>query len=264
LLVGRELARAIGLRVPQRGSSDKEKDASEKSPTRLTLEGQTVRVFTVSGIVDATSSLWSAKALVMDIDEAASLFGESDHVSDVCLYTRPGYATSVAEAVQRLEPRFRVQTKALVRNYVMHGMTLREGVFTVLLALALALAIPTFAILTYLGATPRRREIGLLKAEGWQTADVLEMVALENAIVSVLSASTALLLALVWVKALRAPLIAPVFIAELPLFPAMRIPAQFLPLPLVLSLLFSLVVTMTGSIYSTWRTAVTRPAEVMK
>ena len=41
--------------------------------------------------------------------------------------------------------------------------------------------------MTWLGYAPRRREIGLLKADGWRTADVLEMVALESLIVSIIS-----------------------------------------------------------------------------
>jgi ABC-type lipoprotein release transport system permease subunit len=248
VLVGREVARGRGLRP---GST-------------LVLEGDTIRLFKVSGVTAATSSLWSARTVVIDLEEAAIVFGEAGHVSDVCLYTRAGYETLVAEAAGRLDRRYRIQTQDLVRAYVARGMTLREGIFTVLFALALALAIPSFAVMSYLGQVPRRREIGLLKAEGWRTADVLEMVALENVIVSLLAAGGAGLLALLWVKALGAPLIAPFLIAELPLFPQMEIPSRFLPIPALLALAFSLAVTMTGSIYSTWRTAAVRPAEVLR
>ena len=71
-------------------------------------------------------------------------------------------------------------------------------------------------------------------------------------------------LAVIWVRVLRAPLIASFFLAELPQFPGMAIPARFLPLPPLLALMFSLVVTMTGSIYTTWRTAIARPVEVLR
>lgn len=248
VLIGHELARATGFGVG----------------TTITLEGHSIRLFEISGVVSSTSSLWSASAVVCDLPEARLVFGEEEHYSDICLYTRPGYAGLVAEAVERLDRRFRVQTKELVEAYVFRGMTLREGIFTVLAALALALAIPSFAICTYLGHTPRRREIGLLKAEGWSTADLLEMVALENVLVSLLAAGTSLLAALVLVQGLRAPLVASFFLAELPAFPAMRIPSSFAPLPAILAFVFSLVVTMSGSIYSTWRTATARPAEVLR
>ena len=248
VLIGHELARSLGLTPGM----------------QIALEGETIRLFTISGVVASTSSLWSAKTIVCDLKEAAIVFNEHEHVSDVCLYTRPGYDALVAETVERIDPRYRVQTQALVSGYVMRGMTVREGVFTVLFALALGLAIPSFAIMTFLGHTPRRREIGLLKAEGWRTVDVLEMVGFENLIVSLLVAVGSLLLAMFWVRILRAPLIAPFFLADLPAFPDMNIPASFSPIPPLLALMFSLVVTMTGSIYATWRTAITRPVEVLR
>jgi ABC-type lipoprotein release transport system permease subunit len=249
VLVGHELARAAGL-APGR---------------RLMLEtALSSRVYTVAGIFTAQSTPWSARIVVCDLADAAILFDEADSVSDVVLTTRPGYAASVAEAVKELEPRLRVHTRDFVRQYVLRGMHQREGAFTVLAALALALAIPSFALFTFLGSVPRQREIGILKAEGWRTADVLEMVALENLLVSLIAAGGAVCLAALWVRGLRAPLVAPFFLPELPAFPEQAIPARFAPLPLVLALVFSLSVTMTGSLFATWRTAIRRPAAALR
>jgi ABC-type lipoprotein release transport system permease subunit len=248
VLIGCELARAVGLAPGM----------------HVGLESDSIRLFTVSGVLDGTAALWSAKAIVIDLEEAAILFGESAHVSDVCLTTRPGYEARVAEAIQRADPRVRVQTQSLVDAYVQRGMTLREGVFTVLFALALALAIAAFAVVSWLGRTPRRREIALLKSEGWTTLDVLALVAFENLLVSLLAAGAALLAAELWVGVLRAPLIAPFFLPDLSLFPRMEIPTRFTPLPALLAFLFSVTVTMSGSVLATWRTASARPAEVLR
>jgi ABC-type lipoprotein release transport system permease subunit len=248
VLVGCELARSLGL----------------APGAHVALEADTLRVFEVSGIVDGTAALWSAKALLCDLAEAQEVFGEREHVSDVCLYTRPGYAELVAQSVPRLDARFRVQTRSLVEAYVQRGMTLREGVFSVLLALVIAVAIPAYAITTWLGHAPRRREIALYKVEGWATVDVLELVFFENLLVSLAAAATALLIALIFVRALNAPLIAPFFLPDLPLVPEVRVPARFTPLPAVAAFVLSAAVTMTGSIWSTWRTAVARPSEVLR
>ena len=248
VLVGCELAREVGLAPGM----------------RVGLESDSIRLFTISGVLDGTASLWSAKAIVVDLEEAAIVFGESDHVSDVCLTTRAGYEARVAEAIQRREPRIRVQTQGLIDSYVQRGLTLREGVFTVLFALMLALAIAAFAVVSWLGRTPRRREIAVLKSEGWTTVDVLVLVAFENLLVSLLAAGAALLAAQLWVGVLRAPLIAPFFLPDLTLFPGIRIPTQFTPLPALLAFLFSVTVTMSGSLLATWRTASTRPGEVLR
>ena len=248
VLVGCELAQELGL-VPG---------------MKIGLESDLLRLFTISGIVDGTSSLASAKAVICDLDEAALLFGETAVVSDVCLYTRAGYAEPVAATAQRIDPRLRVQTRALIEGYVERGMTRRAGMFTLLVALALLLAIAAFATVAYFGTTPRRRAIAVLKSEGWTTSDVLTMVAFENLLVSVATAGVALLLALIWVRALGASLIAPFFLPDLPFFPQIHVPARFTPLPALLAFLFSLVVTMSGSIAATWRTAITRPAEALR
>lgn len=80
VLVGCELARKVGL-----------------SPgMHVGLESDSIRLFTISGVLDGTASLWSAKAIVVDLEEAQILFGESAHVSDVCLATRAGYEARVA------------------------------------------------------------------------------------------------------------------------------------------------------------------------
>jgi ABC-type lipoprotein release transport system permease subunit len=248
VLIGCELARVLDSKV---GAT-------------IALESDSIRLFKVTGVMRSTSSLWSAKAIVCDLGEAAQVFGDAEHVTDVCLYTRAGYGELVADAAARLDPHLRVQSKPFVAKYVEHGMARREGIFTALFAFALALAIPAFAVLTYMGHSPRRREIGLLKSEGWSTFDVLEMVALENVLVSLLAAASALAIALFWLEVLRAPLIASLFVAELPAFPDIAIPSRFTPVPALLALVFSIVVTMTGSIYTTWRTSIARPADVLR
>ncbi|MBT8484108.1 MAG: ABC transporter permease [Phycisphaerales bacterium] len=248
VLVGRVLADELGLRP---GS-------------RIALEGATSRVFTVAGIIDGTAALWSAKAVTCDLEEAAIVFGLRDHVTDACLDTRPGYADEVADAIEQWDEPLRVQTRTLVKTYVTRGMTIRGGLLALLCLVVLAGAIPAFAVTTYLGHVPRRREVALLKAEGWRTADVLEMVALENALVSFVAAGLAITLAWLWVRGLGAPIIAGFFLTDLPAFPEMRIPARFLPVPALLAIAFSLVVTMTGSIYTTWRTATARPGTALR
>jgi ABC-type lipoprotein release transport system permease subunit len=248
ILVGSEIARLARLSPGQ----------------QLVLEGDIARVFTVAGVIAPATSYWSTRAMVCELEEAAALFGERRLYSDVCLYTRPGYGGLVAESILQMSRRYRVQTKELVRHYVLRGMRLRGGFFTALGAFTLALAVPSFAILTSLGQTARRQEIGLLKAEGWRTLDVLEMVALENVIVSVLSAALALLLSVAWVRGLGVPGLGSFFLPDRPLEGSAHVPARFLPMPLLLALAFSLAVTMPGSLLTTWRTATIPPAEVLR
>jgi ABC-type lipoprotein release transport system permease subunit len=248
VLVGRELARALGL----------------APGATVALEAGEIRLFMVAGVAGSTASLWSAKAIVCDLAEAQRVFRDAAHVTDACLYVRAGYEELVADSIRRLDRRFRVQSRELVAAYVGRGATLREGLLTALFALALALAIPSYAVIARAGVSPRRREIGLLKTVGWSTADVLEMVAVEAVLVALASAALALLVALAWVDWLGAPLIGPLLVADLPAFPAMHVPSRFLPLPATLAFVFALTVTSAASIPAAWRTAVARPIEALR
>jgi len=54
------------------------------------------------------------------------------------------------------------------------------------------------------------------------------------------------------------------FISETGLLPDFTVPSRFLPLPLCFAFLLALILTMTGSLYNTWRCAVTEPAEAIR
>lgn len=248
ILVGQSIARLAGLAAGQ----------------RVVLESDSAVVFNVAAVMAAPASYWSARAILCELDEAARLFGDPSCYTDVCLHTRPGQAGLVAERVRRIHSRYRVQTRSLVRHYILEGLTLRSGVFPVLGAWALVLALPLFAVTSFQGLVVRRREIGLLKAEGWTTWEVLEMVALENLVVSLASAGVALLAALVWVDVLGAPLLGAYFLPDWPLEGERPVPARFLPAAPVLAVAFSLAVTMPGSLLATWRTAIISPSEAIR
>ena len=49
----------------------------------------------------------------------------------------------------------------------------------------------------------RRKEIGLMKAMGWHTFEVLEMTAFENFLLALSGSLGAVLMALVWIKLLN-------------------------------------------------------------
>jgi ABC-type lipoprotein release transport system permease subunit len=81
---------------------------------------------------------------------------------------------------------------------------------------------------------------------------------------SVLSACLALVTAFVWIRVLNGFLIAQFFIGEPGLMPAFPMPARFVPIPVFVSFLLSLALTMAGSLYNTWRMAATPAAETMR
>ncbi|MBI4848568.1 MAG: FtsX-like permease family protein [Nitrospirae bacterium] len=222
------------------------------------------KMYHVSGIFDAQSGIWASNLVLMSIDDAVSVFEMEDFATDIGLYVRPGYEAAVSKGLQKMNPFFRIQTKGLVRTYIERGFNMKGGIFAALYVLAFALTIPAILVTSGFGLSGRRKEIGILKATGWQTHEVLEMVFFENIMLALISAPSALVLSFVWIKLFNAPFIAPLFIPGAGSIPPFPVPSRFMPLPFVFSFFFALLLTMTGSIYSTWRAAIVSPAEAMK
>jgi len=240
---------------------------------RFSLSVNPSKLFRVAGIFDSSATIWSANLILMSFEDASEFFRMEGKATDILIYTRPGYAPFLAKEIQekmgisnpdQMEPPLRVQDKPLVRRYFQRGFNYKAGVFTALYTVAFALAIPALLIVSGFGQTERRKEIGVIKATGWQTQEVMEMVALENLIISLTSAPLAILFAMVWLKWFNGAFIAQFFIAEIGLMAPFSVPSRFLLLPCFLAFLFTIVLTMIGSLYSTWKTATVPPVEAMR
>ena len=225
--------------------------------------------FTVVQLLSPTLSLWSSSMIVINFHDAEQLFKRPGYASELLIYCRPGTADSIAERLSsigkpwEMVPPLRIQTKKLVRQYVGRGFDIQSGLFAMLYVTAFGLAIPALLILSGFGRGIRRREIGILKATGWQTLDVLEVTCMENFFLALTGSSLAILLAVIWLKLGNGIGIAPLFISGSGWVPDFPIPARFMPMPALLSFLFGLSLTMVGTIIPTWRAAVTPPLTTM-
>ena len=223
--------------------------------------------FTVVGIFASENSMWSSNLIYMSLEDAGELFRMKGMATDFLVYAKPKQSPVVSIYLQmenQKEPPIRIQSREVVTSYFLKGFESRAGIFTAFYLAAFALAIPLVFILTGLGWSERRKEIGTLKAVGWQTLDVMEVILLENIFVSVLAACLAFIAAFAWIRGLNGFLIAQFFLGEPGLVPAFPVPARFVPIPAFLSLLLALVLTMTGSLFNTWRLAATPAAETMR
>jgi ABC-type lipoprotein release transport system permease subunit len=223
--------------------------------------------FTVVGVFSSECSMWSASLIYMSLDDAGDLFRMRGMVTDFLIYAKPKQSAVVSIYLQlenQKDPPIRIQSRELVNSYFQKGFESRAGVFTAFYLAAFAMAIPLVLILTGLGWTERRKEIGTLKAVGWQTLEVMEVVLWENIFVSILSACLALIAAFLWIHAFNGFFVAQFFIGDAGIMPAFPVPARFMPVPAFISFLLAFTLTMTGSLYNTWRMAATPAAETMR
>jgi ABC-type lipoprotein release transport system permease subunit len=259
LVVGSELARRLNLKV-----------GSLVPPFYHNRGGE--RVSEVVGIFRSDVSLWQARLVLTSSETAGHLFDQHDRATDLLVHCRPGYADAVRRAVlQQVKiaapdgpVRLRITTRTELGELLADDVSQREGVFTVLFVLAFAVGILVILVTSGLGLSERRREIGILKAFGWQTDELLWRSLVESFLISLTAASVAILAAFVWLRVLGGVGITGVFLPGVEASPGFVPPFRLTPTPVLLAFVIAFVVVMTGSVYSTWRAATAPPREVMR
>ncbi len=237
-----------------------------KAGDQFSMRGQQRKTFTVVGFFTADSGIWGASMMFMSLNDAGELFGRPGVASDIQIYSLPGHNSEIATDLHDIlqnEP-YRLQDKHTVELYFKKGFMLKEGVFSALYVVAFAVGVPAILVASGFGLSERKREVGIMKATGWHTLEVLELISLEQLLISLMGATVAIVLSIFWVKALNGAGIAQFFIAEVTMLPKFTLPARFLPLPCFLSFFFALMLTMSGSIYASWRASTEPPVTAMR
>jgi ABC-type lipoprotein release transport system permease subunit len=261
LVVGSELARKLSLKV-----------GDYIPPFYRNRQGE--RLSRVVGVFRSDVSLWQARVVFTTFDTAARIFDQPGLATDLLVYCRPGYADEVRRAVQqsvRLSPpgadapvRARVTSREDLEALVPRGLSHREGVFNVLFVLAFAVGILVILVTSGFGLSGRRREIGILKATGWQTDEVLLRSGVEGLVLTLLGACASVLLAYAWLARLNGRWVAGIFLAGVGSEPSFTVPFRLTPVPVLLAFVVAFAVVMTGTLYSSWRAATAAPFEAIR
>jgi len=241
-----------------------------KPGARFYLSRNPGQHFRVAGIFSSTFQPWKADLVVMSFEDAARLFHLPGMATDFLITCRPGYETPLAEQILQIKalhpegsPPLRVQTKSLITSYLLKGFDTRAGILAGFYTLAFLLAVPIILLTSGLGFSGRKQEIGIAKALGWQTQEVLILAGLENVWLALFSLPWLLFFSQLWLRAGNGFLLNRFFIANWAILPPFSVPAQTFPMPFLLTLFLTLVLTLVGSLYSTWRMAVVPPHQAM-
>ncbi|GAB6061818.1 ABC transporter permease [Deferrisoma palaeochoriense] len=248
VLVGAELARALNL-----------------SPRDLlTFPRNPTQVFTVAGAFLPSAGVWSQNVVVMGLGDAQDLFARPGRVTEVLVWVRPGFADVVAARIRGLAGvgSVRIQDRSLVEALVEAGYGVTGGVFTALFWAAFACSILAMWVVLGFSAGERGREVGLLKALGWYTEEVLACVAMENCLLALLAASGSVALAWLWVGFGKAAFLAPCFVRGLPSVPLAGPPYRFGLDLLLTAVMLSQALVITAALVPTWWLARRPPLEV--
>jgi hypothetical protein len=264
------------LRVPDAGGRDAEATVGEELMRRRALAvGAVLRLqghggepvaLTVSGVAKTATALESA-ALV-NVSEAAfrTLTGMPEGLAtDVVLRVRnrrelTTIAAKISEGHADARPIIRDE---LVRTYAsVFGW--RSGIVIA------ALLVPVLAFILFAWdkaaglSHEERREIGVLKAVGWETSDVILLKFHEAAVVSLMAFVVGAGLALGALTLQRPPVVLPALLGWSSLYPPFQ-PAAALGAYQIATLFFLVVFPyLVATVIPAWRAATTDPDSVMR
>ena len=262
VVVGAGLARRLGLKV-----------GSQLPPFyRNDREGE--RLTRVVGVFKADAPLWQANVMLTSFETAAVIFDQRGAATDILVSCAGDKRDDVRRAIQQslsfTSPdgkdvtRARATTRAELAATLPGGIVQREGIFSLHFVLAVVVAILVLLVTSGVGLTERRREIGILKATGWQTDEILLRGFVESFTLSVTGALIALVLAWLWLRLGNGIGIAGYFLAGADAVPDVPVPFRLTPVPALLAFVLSLVIVLTGTMWSAWRAAIVPPRVAMR
>jgi ABC-type lipoprotein release transport system permease subunit len=225
-----------------------------------------VRNYTVGGEISSESELVSADLILISEADFRDLFGfPATRATDIAVTVRnPKELPTIAKKIAEMLP----DTRPIIRDEMVRTYDAvfdwRGGVVIVLVMMAL-LAFVIFAWEKASGlSADEKREIGILKAIGWETSDVIAVKAYEGLLVSFFSFCTGILFAYGHVFFGSAFLFAPALKGWSVLYPDFRI-TPFVD-PYQVAILFFLTVApyTVATIVPSWQAAIVDPDSVMR
>lgn len=252
VLVGEALADRLGVRASDR--------------LAIPDAGGELHVLEVAGVFDHASAMHSADVMVTTPPVARALLDVPEgKATDIALtLARAEEAPAVARRIREALPGARViERSALVRTYELTFDGRAGFLAVVLLPCLAAFLLLAWDRLTGLGDM-ERREIGILKAIGWETRDVLTARLWESATIAFGGVWIGCLLAYGYVYLLGAPGLAGALFGWSALHPTLELtPAA--RLEHVASLIGLVVLPFVGvSLVPAWRAATLDPDEAMR
>ena len=245
------------------------------SRTRLVFEGDTMEFRAYDGVVidleikntiSSQSELISSDLILISENDFRRLFGTpKGYATDLTLQVKnPRELSTIAVKIAELLP----DTRQILRDEILRTydavFNWRGGILVVIL-LGAMLAFVIFAWDKASGlSSEERREIGILKAIGWETSDVILMKFWEGMVVSLSSFLAGIILAYIHVFFASSMLFEPVLKGWAILYPKFRI-VPFIDASQIAALFFLTVIPHTvATIIPSWRAATVDPDAVMR
>jgi lipoprotein-releasing system permease protein len=267
--------RLLKGRLPGPGDSGIAAIGSGVSKVRFLGVGDTIALqkasgapadFTIAGIFESESDLLTADLIVISPRDCKDLFGIPEGMAtDLIVHVNnENEAPVVAKKVRELYPDTRPILRSEIERTYDAVFAWRSGLILTLFAGALV----AFIILAWDKATglsaEEKREIGILKAIGWETSDILEMKFWEGLVISLTSFLCGVLLAYLHVYFFGATLFGPALKGWSVIYPDFRLTPYINAYQIITLMALTVIPYIAATIIPSWKSAITDPDEIVR
>jgi len=231
----------------------------------ISYDGQLLE-FEIVGVFDTQSKIFSYDLIITDLYSARELFGlDNQSCTDIAVWTELDRdLDSVAFRLDSMIPEARVLTRDAMRDLSLQVYGGRSGIILLLWSVLVTTVVLLVFTVWSAGSDEARREVGLLKALGFDTIDVLEVRMFEGLVLSLLGASTGISAAIVFDFVLGAPLVSGYILGWSLLLLNGGIPLAITPMSIFTVYAVSVVPILVAIVVPAWRNAITEPDIVLR
>lgn len=224
-----------------------------------------IHSFQIVGSFTANSDLLTKDLIILSPKSAREILGlKADEMTDVSLQIfNPAEVENIARKIDKSFAGIRVVSATQLRATYEALFGWRGGIFIYGAMMSLfAFLILLFERAGGLNQT-ERKELGILKALGWQISDVLWVKFWEGFVISVTATLLGILIAYLHVFVWEAPLLKPFLIGWSVLYPAYKLEVVMDLGSLLNIFALSVIPYFAATLIPAWRGAITDPAEIM-
>jgi ABC-type lipoprotein release transport system permease subunit len=228
--------------------------------------GRSEKRLQLVGVFRSNVALWTADVILMSVADAREFLQvPSGQVTDGAVrLSTPDEAVVAARKINELMPSARIVDRQLMARTYDLTFDTRGGMMGAMLLPALvAFLILAWDRLTGVGPG-ERREIGVLKAMGWRTSDVLIARLWENMVIAVYGSVPGILAAYGYVFYARAPGLAEVLLGWSSIYPALHLTPAVHGGQVLVLLCLVVIPFVAASLVPAWRTATQDPHGLLR
>jgi ABC-type lipoprotein release transport system permease subunit len=220
----------------------------------------------VVGIFNSSVQIYTADLLLVNIETARQILGffgmfES---SDVLIYLdNPAMADDIAKQIAAKLDGAKPLTKPVMRNLTEQSFGQKSGFFHILWFVMLAnIIIIAWSLMSQITFN-LRKEIGILKALGWDTGDVMMLKTIETFLMAFFSVITGILIGILYMLA-DAPGLKSFIIGWTDIYPEFPIPLYIEIKTVVLIAILGIQPILVGTVIPVWKIGTVDPDEAIR